>query len=482
MDVSKSLPFGIDFVVENDLAKFPDFKIWHENGQSFDITCPFCGGKKKMNVNTVKNVARCNKCGGNTGYNAISLHAALLGISNSESYRDLMNLYHGGKVQSPEREISEKKKAKDPTIPANLTVRNAVYQKFLSLLSLSDEHRRDLSQRGLSEEEIEKGMYRTVPGEKLHSLAVASILETGAFSVLSRHPSWGIPGFSDVQSRGKMCVRQRKNGYFIPVRTQDGRISGMQIRYDNPKPDATEEEKEDFRKYTWFSSSESETGCSVSGCENIHFAGNWKETPQTVNLSEGVLKADVASALSGKPFLGLAGVSNIGKLRSTLSVLFAQGSKKVNIYVDMDYREKKEVALALESIKKEISAAGKHRFLMILNRGKKAKLTEDPEGGSLSFSFESPIPKDCEIYLGKMKLQKKEMEVKGETLCFKKEFLMKIRNCRHTLAIVTRKDDRMILFSEITFVKTGLSYEVMEWDPRYKGIDDYYLSTKQIEK
>ena len=77
-----------------------------------------------------------------------------------------------------------------------------------------------------------------------------------------------------------------------------------------------------------------------------------------INLTEGALKADVASALSGKPFMGITGVNNISQLGSELSYLHGYGARKVNVSLDMDYREKTEVKKAMEKIIEIIKKEG----------------------------------------------------------------------------------------------------------------------------
>lgn len=358
----EQLPFGIDFVVEQDLASTQGFKKWKAPRGSYDITCPFCGGKRKFNVNTELNVARCNKGGsscvldGNNGYNTITLHAALTGLSNSESYKDLMERWSGlsSEVQAKLKYKANIKK-ESYLIPASIDSRNQIYNYLLNSLTLSKKHHDDLIARGLSEQQIIKGMYKTVPVIGLNTIAYDAYYKSGAF-IDFKNRKLGVPGFYDLHSEPQLV--KRKNGFFIPVRDSLGRISGMQIRFDDLSLDANEEQKESYHKYAWFSSSEKDTGCSVSGCENIHYAGDWIKAPKQINLTEGVLKADIAAALSGTPFIGLVGVNNLNNLCFELMQLKDRGAQKVNICIDMDYREKKEVASALDSIKEIIGRAG----------------------------------------------------------------------------------------------------------------------------
>lgn len=53
-------------------------------------------------------------------------------------------------------------------------------------------------------------------------------------------------------------------------------------------------------------------------------------------ITEGALKADVASCLSGENFLAVAGVKNIGDLPRALRDLTLSGLEKVYLCYDMD--------------------------------------------------------------------------------------------------------------------------------------------------
>lgn len=359
------LPFSIEFVLSLNSNHFSDKRHKSTNG-SIDTTCPFCGGKRKFNVNIQKNVARCNKGGSScvingdgkvTGYNSITLHAALNNMSYSDAYKDLMEKWGA---------LSEEEKTAQPTfkkieytqkkeVVAPLGLRDAVYTRLLKVLTLSDAHKNDLLKRGLSEELIEKNGYKTVPVIGIQSFANFALEGDNSLSLLQKYQC-GIAGFYDLDNTPKIV--RRKNGYFVPVRTITGMISGYQIRYNNLPEDATEEQRETYHKYAWFSSSDKvdEGGCSVTGYENIHFAGNWwtqengLNCPEYVCLTEGVLKADIASALSGQNFIGLVGVNNVSQLPEALTHIKNNGTKHIFICVDMDYLDKKEVKAALEHI------------------------------------------------------------------------------------------------------------------------------------
>ena len=370
----KKLPFGIDFVVKQDLVSQGVELIDNSTGYSFN--CPFCeqrglkpDHRHKYNVNIYKNVGHCMRCG--AGHGILGLHQALSknAITLEEAKIDLMNRWNGlpSDVQiemSRTLEIREEENKKQ-LYPAPIEVRDDVYRRFLDQLSLSKKHHDDLIARGLSEEEIVQGMYKSVPAVGFQTFASnAFTYETR--DALKRHWQWGIPGFYDIRTDAPKVVRCSP-GYFVPVRDEYYMISGMQIRYDPLPADAPKEKKEHYAKYKWFVSNykEKKDGCTASGCENIHYATRFFKTPESLILTEGVLKADITSRLAGRikdkdpvPVLGLVGVYNTENLAFELTKLKEHGMKHVVIAVDMDYLEKPQVASAMQNIHEIVEGVG----------------------------------------------------------------------------------------------------------------------------
>jgi len=372
----KKLPFGIDFVVEQDLVPQGIRKV--PNTQGYSINCPFCVQKglkpdrhHKYSVNIYKNVGHCMRC--ESGHGILGLHQALskTPISLDEAKEDLMKRWNGlpsdvqVKLAKVLEELEEENRRQ--LFPAPIEIRDEVYRAFLDQLFLSKKHHDDLIARGLTEEEIEQGMYKTVPSMGFKTFAVNS-MSYEIKDTLRRHVHWGIPGFYDIRSDEPKIVKC-DSGYFVPVRDENMLISGMQIRYDPLPEDAPDIKKEYYAKYKWFTSNykERKDGCTASGCESIHYATRLFKVPESIILTEGVLKADIASRVGGRikgigpiPVLGLVGVYNTEGLLEELYKLknWGSGLKKVVIAVDMDYRDKPQVANALENIKEIISGVG----------------------------------------------------------------------------------------------------------------------------
>lgn len=315
-----------------------------------------------MNIDFRKNVWRCSACGESGGI--LRLHGSLNHMDLKQAFHDLNDRWN--RLPEVQRYGYLMESERRNSLPVQMQAgpvgkRNAVYASLLYIGTLSRTDRRDLARRGLTDSEIARFGYKSVPqiglsvaAEHAYRMAGIDIMTDG--SGMIRRQS-DIPGFWYYGDR--IMLTKRRPGYYVPVRNICGLISGMQIRNHEPKDPPADS---GFHKYSWLSSSEKPTGCSVSGIEQIHhtfrIAGSSDSTPETVFLTEGALKADIASALSGSPYIALTGINNISQLPEELEFLKEHGTKRIMIAVDMDYRTKPEVASALKSITEMIGASG----------------------------------------------------------------------------------------------------------------------------
>ena len=77
------LPFGI-----MDVAGLLRLNIRRRAPGQVYVDCPICGDRRgKMNLNTAKDLWRCNYCG--EGGGMLSLYAKVYGVSNSDAYREI---------------------------------------------------------------------------------------------------------------------------------------------------------------------------------------------------------------------------------------------------------------------------------------------------------------------------------------------------------------------------------------------------------
>jgi hypothetical protein len=210
---------------------------------------------------------------------------------------------------SPGPSAPQPETAGAPATPADEDVRNAVYRDLLARLELSSGHFDALRQRGLPAPEIAQRGYRTAEAGLIRN-AVDALLEAhGADRLLS------VPGF---QRRYDRVVFQATSGLLIPVRDPAARITALKIRHDGKHPG---------RKYTWAS------GPGAS-CGNVVHVPLGVPTPcETVRLTEGELKADVTTCLSGVPTISAPGVGN---WHQAVPVLKALGAAKILLAMDQD--------------------------------------------------------------------------------------------------------------------------------------------------
>ena len=208
--------------------------------------------------------------------------------------------------------------------PATL---GTIYQGLLAALPLSPAHRQALWQHGLADSEIHRRQYGTLPLQGRAALAKAMVAWWGA-AVCAQ-----VPGFYVAEHDGRRWWSLAgAAGLLIPVRNLDGHIVALKVRADIPG---------DGPKYTTISSSK-HGGPSPGAPVHVPLYEGARGT--TVRLTEGELKADVATALSGLLTLSIPGVA---MWRKALPVLEALQPQRVLLAFDADWRSNPHVAHAL---------------------------------------------------------------------------------------------------------------------------------------
>ena len=307
---------GIDRFNIADVAMIHGISGKERNGE-FYATCPFCGnakGKfsyivsKKVDGRLKENLYKCWSCG--AGGTAIDLHINLSGNSDyygTEGYKkavkDIFKAINGDiSYETHHRETVKKtEKVVETADKASDGICSSVYYAMLKILTLEPQHKADLIRRGLTEDDIIRFRFRSVP-EKPYDVC-KQLVEKG-------YELKGVPGFyQDKKNRWTMklpgSMKDGKwkidSGYFCPV--FDGErnlILGFQIRVDHPKNDT---------KYLWFSSSGKQSGVS-SGAISTYLPG---ELDSLIILTEGILKALIIYCLlKGRvTVIGIPGVKSI---------------------------------------------------------------------------------------------------------------------------------------------------------------------------
>lgn len=299
---------------------------------NYNVPCPCCDDEphaKHLNINLQKDVFRCPRCGFSGGI--FDLYAYYTGIAREE-VRDALiaRLDVQGSIPKPEH-IPVPVVAEAP--PTDIASRSDTYTGLLSKLTLASDHRQNLRNRGLSDEEIDRLGYRTTPVVGMQTIA-RQLQSSGYY--LS-----GVPGF--YRKDGNWSFACESRGILIPVRDSKGRIQGMQIRRDNAAR----------RKFRWVSSTGRTDGCKAEGW--VHIAG---EPRAIVLLTEGPMKADVIHYLTGQTVLAVAGVNALTQLELILPQLHEQGVERIMTAFDMDFMENPHVQGGYRTLVSLLSDAG----------------------------------------------------------------------------------------------------------------------------
>jgi hypothetical protein len=329
MGMESNLPCGIE-----DVIHLLGIRVIRNTGTQLHCRCPFCDDHKAhLNVRLDYNVFRCNRCG--KGGGVLHLYAFAHEVSLNTAYEELCRIYQSGeKPQGIPAKSSEERILKVETQLANSAIRDNTYSNLLSLLSLGATHRESLLLRGLSGADINGLGYKTTPAVRGPKI-VTELLERGC--ILE-----GVPGFYRDMETGQWKLDIRGSGIMVPDRNAHGEIEAIQIRLDNVKKS----------KYNNLTSVDKYYGTTAACCP--HFVGVTADT-DTVYLTEGVLKADVAYCLSSclqrkMAFVGLTGVGNINQCNRALDELNELGIHRIRIAFDMDERTNDNVRMAKERV------------------------------------------------------------------------------------------------------------------------------------
>ena len=221
--------------------------------------------------------------------------------------------------------------------PAGLDLLHQVYSALLNRLKLTAPHRDNLRGRGLPDEAIDRNGYRTLPVQGRTRIA-KELRERFGDTLLQ------VPGFVVKEKSGQRYITiAGAAGMLVPVRYLEGRIIALKVRRDDPG---------NGPKYFYVSSANQ--GGRGPGSP-VHVPLGIAIPAETVRLTEGELKSDVATVLSGIPTISAPGVSN---WRPCLAVLKELVCKTVRLAFDMDARDKPQVGRALLACAEAVTAEG----------------------------------------------------------------------------------------------------------------------------
>lgn len=305
--------------------------IEYRDHGNYAIKCPACDpdGERspKLYVNADNRSFYCFRCGAKGG--AVDLYALFHGISFEEAKKEMRKRRSGAsytysKAVAP---VAAKKET-DTVSSRGIRQKDLVYEAMVEHLRLSFADRVFLRKRGLTDKQIDAFRFRSLPqGTKERKALVQSLSEQG-FELL------GIPGFYQAGTEVKFVPFE--NGILIPLLGVTGKIQGFQIRSTRSSAKS---------KYFALSSGSKEKGCKSE--TYVHCIGMNPDT-EVCYLTEGALKADVAYALSGIPFLSVLGVKCIKHLPKYLRSY--PNLKTVYICYDMDKFENPNVMQAQDEL------------------------------------------------------------------------------------------------------------------------------------
>jgi hypothetical protein len=213
-----------------------------------------------------------------------------------------------------------------------------VYHALLTLLTLSLRHRQNLRQRGLSDGEVARRQYRTLSTRGRAELAGVLVDRFGP-EVCAR-----VPGlYLKTEGGRRWWTLAGIPGLLIPVLDVQRRIVALVIRSDDPEAGP---------RYSSLSSKNH--GGPGSGA-HVHIPLSDALATTTVRVTEGPLKADVVTVLSGMLTVGLPGAS---MWRQGIPVIASLQAQRVVLAFDADARRKWSVARALQGAAGALQAAG----------------------------------------------------------------------------------------------------------------------------
>ena len=341
-----------------------------KKGTEYYFPCPVCGESGACSYNPAKNKWHDWKC--DAGGGPIDLFIAL---TSDPEKRAIYESSDG--IKAAARDIFKAldgdtyvPAVKIEPMPARIVQKKAsdehcsrVYTALLQECTLEKVHYQKLLDRGLSSEQINKYMFKSVPkdtkGVSRRLLKKGYVLK-------------GVPGFFlnkgewDLKIPYNHRLHKRETGTFCPV--FDGErnlLLGFQINVDKPYDwdILTEDLRKEYIKYVWLSSKDLQMGVT-SGSMATFLPG--KADTNAVIVTEGILKATVIYCLLGEQ-VSVIGIPGVKLFKSAIP--YIERFKK-QIYVfdayDMDKELPRDRIYLKERTEEELSDDEMH-FLRKVN-------------------------------------------------------------------------------------------------------------------
>jgi putative DNA primase/helicase len=219
----------------------------------------------------------------------------------------------------------------------------AAYAIIMSGMSLSQEDARGLRTRGLSDADVARLGYRSWGGTIDHRKQLLGSVHTAIGDAM-----YAVPGVYRTDFGPELGLR---TGTAIPVRDADGRIRGIRLRTERQKSNKKGKPVRDssgklvFEKvYMWLSGRHDHAkDARVVACCHVPLHEPTMDT-SVVAITEGELKADIATMASGVLYVSVPGV---GSWRLGVEQAKALGASRVLLAYDVDADANRGVADAI---------------------------------------------------------------------------------------------------------------------------------------
>ena len=233
------------------------------------------------------------------------------------------------------RVISEPSEPCDRPQKASDEVCDAVYRDMLKRFTLTREHCLHLQGRGLSDSEIKRRGYKTLPSEPRKRQDTAWRLYQAYGDKV-----FGVPGVVRRKSKsGRDYVTiAGHSGILIPVRDLHGRIVALKVRVDN--------ERASNGKYFWLSSASNGGASPGNPCHVPLPLEGVQHAKDIIRVTEGELKADIATVLDPKHVWTLS-VPGVNAWNKALPILEELKPQKVLVAWDSDWKTNPAIAKSL---------------------------------------------------------------------------------------------------------------------------------------
>lgn len=341
-----------------DISQIVQLRIpLSQNGSSYFGICPFHNDTSlgSFVVTPSKGIFKCFSCG--TGgdaikfislYDNISYYEAAIRIAvsvglipKSEGEKFLNKKISKQEIYELEKLYTNVDKTKKKKLDIDKI--NYMYHYFKlgrSLLNknnnrLTNEHLLYLHNRGISDEEIEKSEYFSMP-----SMDIMPIMNQ--IANITKQNFTGVPGFFFNKSKNRVEFQEHK-GIGIPIKNAMGKIVGIQVRRDYVSKGK--------QRYVWFSSSFADSDDNLQGGsspgspldvvlpEKIEYYQETSDYPcsKTVFITEGHFKAAKLSEKYNSVAISVQGVGNYSGIHTTLEDVNNRYKNRIkNVYIAFD--------------------------------------------------------------------------------------------------------------------------------------------------